>query len=397
MDQIVKMNYWDANEITNEAYEHFDGHWAIETLLLDTLVFIIDDLRLGRVENVALTNFSKAIDRIAEESIKEGSRAGDNADKNDLFELTTKYSHTINSLLLLQPKYLKQRDKAFSKSLDGKNFSEHMLPAERISEDMDNFERSPITDLVAVIPDLIDIKITFNNKQINQLKEQIQKYLNIFVNNEFESEASSISEKKMEFSRQIVNFTKYLNSLVLVQNSLSIPFSALKHPDFDLTKMMNFLKQKGSLDFRWSQSDCWNVKIKNRPITVDTLLNAQVDSELLKTSNEPELKFNLSFSEDPAYLLVTDNEGNETKIKIQGRAQKDVLRLIFTNPKNTYGSWSLEGIEEIFSDGSIDAKSAKNAIYQFNKKVRLEIPSIRNLFNLTKYSAQIDPKYVNVN
>ena len=94
---------------------------------------------------------------------------------------------------------------------------------------------------------------------------------------------------------------------------------------------------------------------------------------------------------------MIDQNGTEHQIKLQGQVQKEVLRVIFTNPKNAYLEWSLAEISEALGRDDVNEVAVKNALYQFNKKVQLAIPNVLNLFQCTKYSAKLNPKYTNKN
>lgn len=119
-------------------------------------------------------------------------------------------------------------------------------------------------------------------------------------------------------------------------------------------------------------------------------------SEVVPSSNK-EIKLNLSFSFQAGSMTLKDQDGKEYKIRIQGQVQKEVLRVIFRNPKDTYTEWSLYEISDILGRNDVNETAVKNAIYQFNKKVKLTIPQISNLFELSKHSTQLNPKYVNQN
>ena len=110
-----------------------------------------------------------------------------------------------------------------------------------------------------------------------------------------------------------------------------------------------------------------------------------------------EIKLNLSFSLQTGSMNLIDKSGLEYKISVQGQVQKEVLRVIFQNPENSYSEWSLYDISELLGGADVNETAVKNAIYQFNRKVKLTIPSIENLFILTKHSTQLNPKYVAIN
>ncbi len=85
----------------------------------------------------------------------------------------------------------------------------------------------------------------------------------------------------------------------------------------------------------------------------------------------------------------------EYKVKIQGQVQKEVLRVIFQNPKDLYTEWSLYEVSNILGNDDVNETAVKNALYQFNKKVQLKIPEVKNLFEITKHSAKLNFEFVN--
>jgi len=392
MGNLVKMNYWHTDEITSEVHENYDDHWGIETLLLDALIFIIDDLRLGRVDTIALSNFSKAMDRIADNAVRSGYDVNDAASDADLREIGMKYSAMINSLLLLNPQYLTQKNEAFEASTV-ESLRDRMDGAERIIESIDAFERSPLTDLVMDVPELIEVNFTINTKQATKIQTEIEKNLLDFSNDVSIVSSNSYTDPKINFAKQIENFSEYLNGLTLVANTINIPFSILSNNQFEAMKVMSFLKQKGTLDFRWHQNNYWHTTFLHIPITVDSLLgNAQpnqaIINELIKT------KYNLSFSKEPCSLTFLNADGGKEVIAIQGQVQKEVLRVIFIDMAQAFDSWSLHDISEKLGEDDVDVRAVKNAIYQFNRKVQSRLPHIKRLFDYNNDSARLDTEYV---
>ncbi len=109
--------------------------------------------------------------------------------------------------------------------------------------------------------------------------------------------------------------------------------------------------------------------------------------------SDKEIKLNLSFNPH-GFMDLKDQDSNEYKIRVQGQVQKEVLREIFRNPQQVYSEWSLYDISNALGSQDVDKKAVKNAIYQFNKKVKLKIPEIDNLFELTEHTARLNPKYI---
>ncbi len=127
------------------------------------------------------------------------------------------------------------------------------------------------------------------------------------------------------------------------------------------------------------------------------LLSVNEDRILDQAQSTKKIKLNLSFTPQTGILMMVDQDNMEYKIKLQGQVQREVLRVVFKNTKDSYSEWNLSDISEILGGNEVDETAVKNAIYQFNKKVKLKIPEIDNLFELTKYSTKLNSKYVNKN
>ena len=102
----------------------------------------------------------------------------------------------------------------------------------------------------------------------------------------------------------------------------------------------------------------------------------------------------LDFSHQIGLLKLIDQNDIEHDIPVQGQVQREILRVIFQSNTDAYSEWSLYDISEILGPDDVGERAVKNALYQFNRKVQLEIPALKNLFVLTKHSARIDQKYL---
>ena len=192
------------------------------------------------------------------------------------------------------------------------------------------------------------------------------------------------------------NFHDYIKKLPIVDGCINIPFSALEEQGFEVVKILSFLEREKRVKVRnWNDVDMWNVKFHTTPITLTSLFGQETSDE--KQEADAKLKLSLSFSKQTGIMTLKDQDEREYKIRVQGQVQKEVLRVIFQNPKNTFTEWSLYDISEILGQEDVNETAVKNAIYQFNRKVKLEIPEVKNLFELTKHSAQLNPKYVSKN
>jgi hypothetical protein len=171
----------------------------------------------------------------------------------------------------------------------------------------------------------------------------------------------------------------------------------LSEQGFEIIKVLTYLERQQRLKVRnWNDTELWNVKFHKVPVTVASLFGQEDKNEPKNSDENQEIKLNLSFLPQTGTMLLTNKDGKEYKVKVQGQVQKEVIRVIFQNPKNTYTEWSLYDISETLGGNDVDETAVKNAIYQFNRKVKLAIPQVENLFELTKHSARLNPKYVSI-
>ncbi len=114
-----------------------------------------------------------------------------------------------------------------------------------------------------------------------------------------------------------------------------------------------------------------------------------VFSKLNKTEDKPVF----SFSIIAGILTIEDQDNKKYEIMIQGQVQKEVLSVMFKNPKKIYEEWSLYDISEILGNQDVDEIAVKNAIYQLDRKIKLAIPNIKKIFDLNKHSARLSPTF----
>ena len=160
-----------------------------------------------------------------------------------------------------------------------------------------------------------------------------------------------------------------------------------------MIKILSYLEREKRAKVRnWNDTDMWNIGFHKLPLTLASLTGQEQNESNDKRERSDELKLYLIFSPQTGILALSDNE-REYEIRIQGQVQREVLRVIFENPRNTYTEWSLYDVSERLGREDVNEVAVKNAIYQFNKKVQLKIPEIKNLFVLTKHSAKLNSKY----
>ena len=394
MGSLTKMNYWDIDYIREEITDTND-HWSIESMVLETFFFVIEDLRLGRINNVTLAHYSDAIERVAENAVRSGFDLQTSKEESrfEIRELTMRYNAMINNLTLLRATYNKQQDEMFAATNSTTDWQEARQKAERIEESRTSVVRSPLMDLLVEIPDLVEISFTLNSEKMRELDQKIGRFLVEFsVNTQLEN-VPKYQEKRLDFAKQIENFCAYLGTLNLIGDTINIPFSVLRDESFEAVKILSFLKNQGRIDFDWTRNDYWSVSFASAPITPQSLLGLIDDSEKNLALNN-EIKYNLSFSPQPCHLTFTSPDGQETKISIQGQVQKEVLRVIFKDPNRVFDDWSLYDISEILGSEDVSTRAVANAIYQFNLKVQRSLPHVKHLFDHNYSSARLNSKYV---
>ncbi len=402
MDFLLKMNYWDIDYIRDEVTDTND-HWSVDSLVLDTLIWIIEDLRLGHVDSITLTHFSNAIDRIAENAVNAGYNARTSEDeiRFEIRELSMRYSSMINNLNLLKVRYDKQREEIFNQEKNRasekgyqKDWRKRMEMAERIVELKKDIVRSPLIDLMTELPDLTEVAFTLNKKKMKELDVGINKFLNEFAQDSYIDDVPEYHHDRLNFAKQVENFCEYLTTLNLIGDTINVPFSILRDTSFEAVKILSHLKREGRISFDWTRKDYWPVTFSITPITPHSLLGL-VTNVTKSSSAAQKTKHNLSFSKQPCSLTFIDQEGVKKKISIQGQVQKEVLRVIFRDENKCFDEWSLYDISEILGSEDVNERAVKNAIYQFNRKVQIRMPHIKRFFDLNQTSAKIDEQYVN--
>lgn len=377
LDQFLKGNYWKIDEISDEIRDTND-YGSIEDLVYQQVIMMVNDLKLGKIKRISVNNLSGLTEEIIRQAVNEK-----NATENEVMM----YSAMIDEVYDLK----KIRDAEIEKEgkFDRKKWN-------TIDFTEDNFYRN-IKTLSQIGASFIEIEIDFNEKYANKVNDDIGDYLDNFYQDDFIDKKPIYRQKRFYFSKQIENFFEYIKRFPVVDGCINIPFSALEEDGFEVIKILSYLEKETRLKVRnWNDTELWNVKFHKIPITLNSLLG-QEEKETLSVSSDKEIKLNLSFLPQIATMLLTDQNNNEYKVKVQGQVQKEVIRVIFNNPKNTYSEWSLYDISDFLGKDDVSETAVKNAIYQFNRKVKLAIPKVENIFELTKHSAKLNQKYINKN
>jgi hypothetical protein len=390
MNIPIKMSSADVEEYLEEVTDS-NEHWSIESMVLGTLVFLIEDVRLGKATELAINGYPRAVERIAENAVNTGFKLErDGTDvKSNLKSLGMQYSSMIDALIKLKPQFDKQEKEWFENAHKNNrpDFKEGRRLIERMTVNAkDTGSDSPFIELMTELPDLTELSFEFDVRGISEAQEKVQRYLNNFA--KITPDGNIV--------KQIEKFCIYLKTLNVVGNIVSVPFSIQTEGGFEAIKILSHLKQKGAISFDWLSEDGWNISFAELPITPQTLIGTKEPKE--STASKSKTKYNLSFADNPTSLTFSISEAPDIKVPIQGQIQKEVLRVIFRNMTQAFESWSLYDISETLGGKEdVDEVAVRNALYQFSKKVRLYMPEIERFFIFDQNSARIDTRYVNKN
>jgi|GEM_PF-1175640 hypothetical protein len=260
---------------------------------------------------------------------------------------------------------------------------------------------SKLHEVMGIIPEDIIILIQKDKGGFENLENKLKEYLEEFISNAYHLDKHN-DEIREAIPEQIDLFIRYINKLNPINGYVDVPFTVLKESKFEAVKLIKYLELCGNVRVKWS--DEVSLKLKFSSYIIDENIFFQGKNQLEKTENKLEiypeskkLKFNLSFLHTIGILKILAKDGTEYKLTIQGQVQKEVLRVIFQNPKNTYSEWGLGDISDTVGSEDVNEKSVYNAIYQLNKKVQIAIPEIKRLFELNKHSTRINTEYVEKN
>jgi hypothetical protein len=375
LGQFLKGDYWKIEEFSDEIRDT-DDYGSIENLVLQQVIQMIKDLNIGKIVRVSVKDLPSLAEKIIREAVEE---------KNSTENEVMMYSAYINEIYTL--KSLKDAQRLDIKDLNTEKWN-------RIDFTEDDFHRN-IQYLSQIGSSFIEIAVEFNKKGPIEANKAIDDYINSFSEDQFIEKKPLFRQKRFYFSKQIENFVEYVKRFPLIDGNMNIPFSSLSEQGFEVVKVLSYLEWKKRIKVRnWNDTELWNVKFHKLPITVTSLFGQEDKNELNNSNENQEIKLNLSFSSQFGTMTLTDQNGKEYEIKIQGQVQKEVLRVIFQNSKNIYTEWSLYEISEILGQDDVDETAVKNAIYQFNRKVRLTVPQVKNLFVLNIHSAHLNPIYL---
>jgi hypothetical protein len=354
--------------------------------------------RLGFFTTVGIEDYEETINKILIHFAKEIKEEELNKDTASFFQ------NVITNLIY----FADERKKILEK--DNEEKIKKGLPNENLEEFFKELRRKDIFfskedryfrkfhELMGIIPEDIVILINKDENGFKKLEKELEELLEKFLANNLyiDEDHKQIRES---IPSQIDLFIRYINALNPINGYVDMPYSVLKEKKFEAIKLIKYLELHGKVKVKWSDEKSLKLKFSDNIIDENIFFQdreklelseskSKIDTEIKKT------KFNLSFFATTGILEITDKDGVKYKITVQGQVQKEVIRTIFKNPKNTYSEWSLYDISDELGGIDIDEKGVKNAIYQFNRKVNLAIPEIKNLFELNKHSTKINTEYV---
>lgn len=379
LDQFLKGDYWKIDEINQEIQDTNDYN-SVEELVLHQILGIINDLSLGKIERISVVSISEILETTIEKALNE---------KESEEGLILYYTGIIEELCKFEALKKSRLDRDMAIGID---FQKAYKNGVDFTED--DFFRN-VQYLPSLFAPFIEIMVSFSKENIEKIKKEINDCIQAFYQDKYIETKPFYKNKRLYFSKQLENFVEYIKDFPILENNVNIPFSTLSEQGFEIIKILSYLERERRIKVRnWNDTELWNVKFKTIPITFASILG-QKEVKQIETSKE--IKLSLSFSSSSGIITIIDQNKKEYKIKIQGQVQKEVLRVIFENPKNTYSDWSLYEISEILGRDDVNEVAVKNAIYQFNRKVKISIPQIENIFELTKHSCRLNPKYIDKN
>ncbi len=373
---FFKGEYWDIDQVSEEISDTND-YYSIPDMVIEQALFVFEDMRMGKVIEVGIDNTDEAAKDLLIEVAKIGP---ENAKK----EAPAYYSSLEQLFFLSQQK----RDNLIAQF----EKSPHLYTHEILKDKSVFFTKErgyfrALQTLFIDVPSHILIRVTYDSRRIVVIEKEIEEYLDAFSKDHHIQNLPTYQEKRLYFAQQVENFYRYISKLNLIGDVINIPFTILTETGFEAVKILHYFEIKGVLKIRWSDEGSWKVQFLKLPITPETLLGTFKGVEMPKTENK--LKSALSFNETTSELAVDGHT-----IKIQGPDQKELLRIIFKDPKELKKEWFFSEIVEQYDFANdVSEKKFYNAAYQLNLKIAQKTP-IRDCLITTKQSVQVNPKYL---
>jgi hypothetical protein len=382
LDEFINGNLWKVDEITDEIRDTND-FGSVEDMVLQQVQQILRDLKIGELKQVSVISLGELLEEVIRRAVK--------TEEYDE-ELVMYYAAVADEVSKLK----KLSDDRVEKEMaSGKKY-------QNITKNRAVFEPYKYFKTIQFISDIsapfIEFEIEFNKKGIKKIHQEIDDLLNGFSENDFKNNLPAYRYSRAYFTKQLEAFYNYVVKLPEIKGSINLPFSILEEKDFEAIKILSHLeKQEIAKVTNWNDTELWKLNFHKTPVTLSMILGTNPADKLPeKSSRNEKLKFSLIFDKETDTLIFLQNE-KEIPVKLQGQVQKEVAREIFKNPENIYSKWSLYDISEALGSSDIDTRGVKNAIYNLNKKARLQIPEIKKLFIYDQHSAILNEDYIKKN
>lgn len=373
---FFKGEYWDIDQVSEEISDTND-YYSIPDMVIEQALFVFEDMRMGKVIEVGIDNTDEAAKDLLVEVAKIGP---ENAKKE-----APAYYSSLEQLFFLSKQKQDNLMAHFEKNPGSYNYD--------LVKDKSVFftkERGYFRALQALfidVPTHILIRVAYDGARISEIEKEVVNYLDAFSKDQYIQDLPKYQEKRLYFAQQIENFYRYISKLNLIGDVINIPFTILTETGFEAVKILRYFEIKGVLKIRWSDEGSWKVQFLKLPITPETLLGNFKGVET--PQKQDKLKSALSFNETTSELSVDGHT-----IKIQGPDQKELLRIIFKDPKELKKEWFFSEIAEQYDFANdVNEKKFYNAAYQLNLKIAQKTP-IKDCIITTKQSVQVNPKYL---
>ena len=378
---FLKGNYWNIDNVWEEITDTND-YYSIPDMVMEQVIFIFEDARMGKVIGVGIDNLDYAFSDLLIEIAKIGA---ENAKRE-----APDHVGTIEQICFLR----RLKEDKFQTDLEAHPAKSDAIWKNRFvdkgiffSKEDGYFRKLQI--LAIEIPNRIFFNVTYNKNKVKEIESAIEKFLIDFSQDKFLSGESVpfYQEKRLYFSQQVENFYHYINKLTFIGDVANIPFDILAETGFEAVKILKYLELKNIIEMNWSDEGSWRVRFKKFPVTPKNLIGFDVADKL---SGKEKLKLALSFNEARAILEIGDKD-----VKLQkGSDQFHLLRIIFEDTNELAKEWFYSEIAEKYDMGaSFDDKKFYNASYQVNQKIARDT-ALKDFFITTRQSVRINPKYL---
>lgn len=321
LDQFIKGNYWQIEEIKQDVLDANDFSCA-ESLVIHQLFYIIEELNLGKIERVSVSDTGGMLESVVRKIA---------IDKDGTGQDVEYYCAVIDEICNLKRIEVEQRQKR----TPNEKYDIHSF--RRINFANDEFHRH-LELLLTETPEYIEIEITpFNDENIKKLHKAVDDFIYCFSQDDYIDQKPTYREKRFYFSKQLENFYEYIKKLPMIDGFINLPFSSLQETGFEVVKILSYLERDKKIKVRnWNDENLWNVKFYTTPLSLESITSLKPNSEQPTKKEKP--------SENPIKyeqgILYFKNKEIDFTSK---RNQKELLITLFKEPAK---NWSYDEIQE---------------------------------------------------